>query len=166
MHDKELIKQIKSGNAECANELIERYYASILRYCAWHCRDSARAEDLTQETFLRVFRNFNQYDNKGSFQSYIYTIAHHLCVDEARKPMLYPLEEDIAASNEELTRVENQEEIGRLLTPLSPSQREAVLLRFGAQLSFAEISGITGVPPRTIQSRVRLALAIMRKEKP
>ncbi len=166
MHDKELIKQIKSGNAVCANELIERYYASILRYCAWYSRDSARAEDLTQETFLRVFRNFNQYDNKGSFRSYIYTIAHHLCVDEARKPMRYPLEEDVAASNEELTRVENQEEIGRLLTPLSPSQREAVLLRFGAQLSFKEISGIVGAPPRTIQSRVRLALAIMRKEKP
>lgn len=166
MHDdKKLIKLIKNGDTECANKLIEYYYASILRYCAWHCKDSERAEDLTQETFLRVFRNLNEYDNKGSFRSYIYTIAHHLCVDEARKPICYALEEEIAATDEDLIRIENREEISHLLVSLSPAQREAVLLRFGADLNFKEIAQITGVPARTIQSRVRLALAIMRKEK-
>jgi RNA polymerase sigma factor (sigma-70 family) len=165
VQDKELIKQIKRGHIEYANELIERHYSSILRYCARHCSDSERAEDLTQETFLRVFRDFSQYDDRGKFRAYLYTVAHRLCIDESRKQKLYLLDEDVGDSKDYFSEVENRSEINSLLERLSPPQREAIILRFAEGLSFQEISQITGVPIRTIQSRVRLALAIMRKEK-
>lgn len=101
LSDDELVEQILLGNENAAEELIKRYYTSILRYCRWHCSNLEKAEDLTQETFL----NF-----------------------------------------------------------LSSEQREAVILRFGEQLSFGEIAKVMGCNMRTAQSRVRNALKIMRKE--
>lgn len=166
MRDEELIQQIRRGHAEYANELIEHHYSSILRYCAWHCSDPERAEDLTQETFLRAFRDFSQYKDQGKFRAYLYTIAYHLCVDESRKPRFYSLDEEVGDSKDRFSEIEDEEEISHLLKRLSPAQREAIILRFAEQQSFREISKITGVPIRTTQSRVRLALAIMRKEKP
>jgi RNA polymerase sigma-70 factor (ECF subfamily) len=166
VQDEELIKRIKRGHTECANELIARHYCAILRYCARHCTNSARAEDLAQETFLRVFRDFSQYDDCGKFRAYLYTIAYRLCVDESRKPEIYALDEEVVDSTDYSAEIENRAEVERLLKRLSPSRREAIIIRFSEQLSFREISQITGIPLRTIQSRVRLALEIMRKEKP
>ena len=64
-----------------------------------------------------------------------------------------------------MEQVENIETVKRLLAGLTESQREAVILRFGEDMSFREIAGITGIPLRTVQSRIRLALKMLRKEK-
>ena len=56
LSDDKLIDQIKYGNERAAEELITRYYASILRYCRWHCSSVEKAEDLTQETFYKLFK--------------------------------------------------------------------------------------------------------------
>ena len=71
MSDEELVEQIKLGNENAAEELIRRYYSSILRYCRWHCSGLEKAEDLTQETFLKLFRNLPHYDGKNSKHIYI-----------------------------------------------------------------------------------------------
>jgi RNA polymerase sigma-70 factor (ECF subfamily) len=165
--DEELIKKIHLGDEKATEELINRYYVSILRYCKSHCSDLAKAEDLTQETFLRVFKTLSKYKEKGCFKAYIYTIANHLCVDESRKVRLYPLEneEELVYGNDEMLQVENKAEIDYLLSVLSPEQREAVILHFGEQLSFEEIAKVTDCNMRTVQSRVRNALKIMRKER-
>ena len=126
-----------------------------------------KAEDLTQETFLRVFRTLSEYKEKGCFKAYIYTIANHLCVDESRKVQLYSLEneEELVDDHDEMLQVENKTEIDYLLSILSLEQREAVILHFGEQLSFGEISKVMNCNMRTVQSRVRNALKIMRKER-
>ena len=193
--DDELVVQIQLGNEDAAAELIKRHYASILRYCRWHCSRLEEAEDLTQETFLKLFKNIPKYKGKGKFKTYLYTIANHLCIDEGRKVRLYPLEDvessvcgsfmgeslargSLAPGNpmqsgprqrglmqesDGIQRVEDQDEINYLLKTLSPEQREAVILRYGEQLSFAEIAKVTGCNIRTAQSRVRWALKNMRK---
>lgn len=61
------------------------YMLSILRYCRWHCSNLEKAEDLTQETFLKLFKNLSRYKGKKKFKAYLYTIANHLCIDESRK---------------------------------------------------------------------------------
>ena len=93
-------------------------------------------------------------------------IANRLCIDESRKQKIYSLEDEESIVNErnEISRIDDKEEIQYLLSILSSEQREAVILRFGEQLSFAEIAEITGCNIRTAQSRVRNALAVMRKE--
>jgi len=166
LSDDRLIEQIKSGDEQAAEELVLRYYASILRYCRWHCRSVEKAEDLTQETFYKLFRNISAYKGKKKFKAYLYTIANRLCIDESRKNLLYPLEEEaqIADGCDRIQRIQDKVEINYLLGTLSPEQREAIILRFGEQLSYQEIARVMGCDMRTAQSRVRNGLRIMRKE--
>ena len=125
LSDDELVEQILLGNENVAEELIKRYYTSILRYCRWH-----------------------------------------LCIDESRKVEFSPLEdeENIVHEYNDIVRLEDRAEISYFLNFLSSEQREAVILRFGEQLSFGEIAKVMGCNMRTAQSRVRNALKIMRKE--
>ena len=166
MCDDELVEQIKSGDEQAAEELIKRYYTSILRYCRWHCSSVEKAEDLTQETFYKLFKNISGYKGRKKFKAYLYTIANRLCIDESQKIPFYPLENEemIADEYNEILRLEDQTEITYLLNTLSLEQREAVILRFGEQLSFGEIAKIMGCNMRTAQSRVRNGLKTMRKE--
>ena len=87
-------------------------------------------------------------------------------VDESRKVEFYPLEdeENIVHEYNDIVRLEDRAEISYFLNFLSSEQREAVILRFGEQLSFGEIAKVMGCNMRTAQSRVRNALKIMRKE--
>lgn len=165
MSDDELVNRIKAGDEAAAEELIDRYYAAILRYCGWHCVDPQKAEDLTQETFLKLFRSLPRYKGRNKFKSYLYTIANRLCIDESRKMPFYSLEDaaEIADRKNEIAQVEHREEISRLFSVLSEVQREAVLLRFGQELGFAEIAEVMGGSRRTAQSRVRNALQLMKK---
>lgn len=167
MSDDELIAQIRCGNEQAAQELIRRYYTSILRYCKWHCSNMDEAEDLTQETFFRLFKSLPKYDEKKKFKAYLYAIASHLCIDEGRKKQLYPLmdEENIADEHNRIRQIDDKEEVDYFLRLLSSEQKEAVILRFGEQLSYSEIAKVMGCNMRTAQSRVRNALKIMREER-
>lgn len=167
MNDDMLVEQIRLGDEKAAEELIKRYYTSVLRYCKRQCFNLEKAEDLTQETFLKLFQNLSGYKGKRKFKAYLYTIANHLCIDERRKKKECFLEneEEIRDDCDELHRIEDKSEIDYLLNVLSPEQREAVVLRFGEELSFWEIAKVMGCNMRTAQSRVRNALRIMRKEK-
>ena len=166
LSDDELVEQIKSGDEQAAEELIKRYYTSILRYCKWHCSSVEKAEDLTQETFYKLFKNISGYKGKRKFKAYLYTIANRLCIDESRKTSFYPLEDEESIVDEcnEILRLEDKAEVNYLLSTLSPEQREAIILRFGEQLEFHEIAKVMGCNMRTAQSRVRNGLKIMRKE--
>ena len=166
LSDDELVEQILLGNENAAEELIKRYYKSILRYCRWHCSNLEKAEDLTQETFLKLFKNLSGYKGKKKFKAYLYTIANHLCIDESRKVEFSSLEEEenILSEDNDISRLVDRSEINYLLNFLSLEQREAVILRYGEQLEFGEIAKVMGCNLRTAQSRVRNALKIMRKE--
>ena len=94
LSDDKLIDQIKYGNERAAEELITRYYASILRYCRWHCSSVEKAEDLTQEIFYKLFKNISGYQGKRKFKAYLYTIANRVCIDESRKIHFCPLEDE------------------------------------------------------------------------
>lgn len=165
LSDDKLIDQIKYGNERAAEELITRYYASILRYCRWHCSSVEKAEDLTQEIFYKLFKNISGYQGKRKFKAYLYTIANRVCIDESRKIHFCPLEDEESIVDEcnEILRLEDKEEVNYLLSTLSPEQREAIILRFGEQLEFHEIAKVMGCNMRTAQSRVCNGLKIMRK---
>lgn len=166
LSDDKLVEQIKCGDEQAAEELITRYYASILRYCRWHCSSVEKAEDLTQETFYKLFKNISGYKGKRKFKAYLYTIANRLCIDESRKKPLYSIEDEeiIIDECDKILRMEDKAEVNYLLSTLSPEQREAIILRFGEQLEFHEIAKVMGCNMRTAQSRVRNGLKIMRKE--
>ena len=111
--DDELIERIGHGDENAAETLINRYYAAILRYCKRHCHNLEKAEDLTQETFLKLFKNLSGYKGKQRFKAYLYTIANHLCIDESRKIQLYSLEheEEIRYECGKMRQIEDNSEI-------------------------------------------------------
>ena len=115
---------------------------------------------------LSDFNNWNQKEHADDFILYPKNIGYHLCIDESRKVEFYPLEdeENIVHEYNDIVRLEDRAEISYFLNFLSSEQREAVILRFGEQLSFGEIAKVMGCNMRTAQSRVRNALKIMRKE--
>ena len=166
LSDDELVELVRYGEEDAAGELIKRYYTSILRYCKWHCSDTHKAEDLTQETFYRLFKNLSGYKGKNKFKAYLYTIANHLCIDESRKISFYPLEgeENIINECNEILQLEDKTEINRLLNILPEEQKEAVILRYGEELSYKEIAKVMGCNMRTAQSRVRNGIKMMQKE--
>lgn len=174
MHEDKLIKRIEQGDVTAADELIETYYPEILKYCIWHAPNRALAEDATQETFLKAIRYMNKYVHREKFRAFLYKIAKNTCIDMWRKQETikeYP--EDMKSgqiqmemSYEEFGFMEVQAllDLQRMIRILPEEQREIVILRFGQNLTIREISNVTGIPFRTVQSRIRLALKKLKME--
>ena len=165
----ELIQRIEHGDADAAEELVERFYPEILRYCLWHAPDRSLAEDAVQETFYKAIRHFNHYVHKGKFKSFLYQIAANTCIDMRRKKWQTHLsfeELNLDPSYEDTTFEEIHSELAikQLVRSLPEETQEIVLLRFGQDLSLREIAEVVGLPLRTVQSKLRSALKRLKKE--
>ncbi len=163
-----LIRQLKQGRQECLDELIALTYPAVLRYCLWHMPDRESAQDAAQETFLRLVRFLGQYEQRGHFHAWLYRIASNACTDLRRHtlPALSYSEEtagQLACTEAGLQIAEDRLLLTHAYACLDSQTRELVLLRYGQELTFREISDITGIPTRTVQTRLRRALAKMRQ---
>ena len=76
MKDDLLIKRIRAGDEDAAEELVRKFYAQVMRFCRWQCGNNDMAEDLTQETFLKVFKSLDQYRNRGHFKAWNTFMVH------------------------------------------------------------------------------------------
>lgn len=80
-----LVRKMQNGDEEAMDLFVREYYPQILKYCRYHCPDKEAAQDLTQETFARFFKNLSSYRYRGKTLNYLYTIARNLCIDLGRK---------------------------------------------------------------------------------
>ncbi len=167
MKDDLLIRRIRAGDADAAEELVRSYYPQIQRFCRWQCGDSNLAEDLTQEAFLKAFRSLDQYRKHGHFKAWLYSVAKSVCIDELRRERgEYLIDYDVCEFGEDyagIKQVEDADEIRRLLSELPDEQKEALILRYMDGFSYREIGDILGIPYRTAQSRVNLAVRAIRE---
>lgn len=166
--EEEWIEQIKNGRRECLDELVAFYYPAILRYCLWHMPDRESALDATQETFLKLVRFLGQYEHKGAFRAFLYRIAANTCIDMKRKravtePLSEVISEAVCVPECGYQTVEDRQQLATALTHLDNDMRELILLRYGQELTMREIADITGLPLRTVQTRLRRAVKVMRK---
>ena len=173
-HEDRLIKQIKNGRREYLDELIELYYPAILRYCLWHMPDRESAQDATQETFLKLVRFIDSYEHRGQFRAFLYRIAANTCIDMKRSVLT---EEPLADVESEsgcrmpttyytenmFSTVEDRQQLAAAFACLTDEARELVLLRYGQELSLREISTVTSLPLRTVQTKLRRALNKMKQ---
>lgn len=144
----------------------ERLYAEhaapLLAFLDYRTGDRALAEDLLADTFERVLRTPRRFDpRRGSEKAWLYTIALNLLRDHARRSAAgeRALQRVAAGGGADsryghLEPIQQREAVRRALQALTPEEREAVALRFGAELSLREIAKVTGQKQSTVQGRV------------
>jgi RNA polymerase sigma factor (sigma-70 family) len=150
----------------------ERLYAAeaqgLFAFLAYRTGDRALAEDLLADAFERALRGRVKYDRKrGSAKTWLYAIALNLLRDHARRAAAESRAYDRVATTGEgadpFAGVEARDELGRGLSALSAEEREAIALRFGAELTVPEIAEILGEPLTTIEGRVYRSLRKLRE---
>lgn len=177
--DDELIQRFISGDQSSVESLILRHKNKVYGYISMYIRDQALAEDIFQDTFLKVIQSLKtgRYQENGRFISWVMRIAHNLIIDHFRKEKQMNVisnddyESDIFNSkklceaNVEDVIVKRQviKNVRRLIQMLPEDQREVVILRHYTGLSFKEIADISNVSINTALGRMRYALINMRK---
>jgi len=159
----DLIPGLRAGDPEAYDTLVAEFGDRLRRFAARMAGPEV-ADDIVQETFLRVFRSIRSFDPTGSLASWIFAIANNLCIDHLRKR---PLEGRQHRSTPEPSIVaegkEARESLRRAVASLPDSQKRVFLLREEAGLTFREIADLLGCPLNTALGRMHTALASLRK---
>lgn len=170
---------LKRQNPELLDELIELYQHRLLRYLLFLTGKREVAEDLFQETWMRVLLRGSQYNGKARFDTWLFTIARNLVIDLSRKRTMASLDEmseggeddrpfEIAMSGpsplEQFQSREDCAEVGEVLLKLESNYREVLVLRFYEELSLEEIATVTKAPLSTVKSRLYRGLAALKPE--
>jgi RNA polymerase sigma-70 factor (ECF subfamily) len=151
------------------DELVERYQYRLVRYLVYLTARRERAEDWAQEAWVRVLNRASQYDGRSRFETWLFSIARNLAIDDLRRKEGVSLESaelpaDGASPFRDAARSQDAVRLAAALDRLEPVYREALLLRFQEDLSLQEISQITGSPVPTVSTRIHRALARLRSQ--
>ena len=180
MTDEELALSYVGGNNKAFDLLLSRTQSKLFSYILFVVHDQDRANDVFQETFVKVITKLHQgkYTNSGKFSAWLMRIAHNVIMDWYRdhrsENIVEPNEEndlsnisskDLLDSNIESEYVNTQvmSDVTRIMNQLPPSQRQVVYMRFYQDMSFKEIAETTGVSINTSLGRMRYAVMNMRK---
>jgi RNA polymerase sigma-70 factor (ECF subfamily) len=177
--DYELIMRFIKGEQSCFEQLIHRHKNKVFAYISLYIRDSALAEDIFQDTFLKVIQSVKagKYSDNGKFLSWVMRIAHNLIIDHFRRvKQMNTVSNDnyesdlfnskrFAENNveDDIIKRQIQKDIRSMISKLPDDQREVIILRHYSGLSFKEIADITGVSINTALGRMRYALINLRK---
>lgn len=170
-----MLRYRDDGDVAAFEVLYTRHKGGVYRYLLRQCGDEETARDLFQETWSRVIKARDRYRPLAKFTTYVYRLAHNCLVDRHRRDSIRPghrewspLDEEQAASEGRGPEAESaaRETAARLrvaLDRLPDAQREAFLLHQESGLTLKEIARITGVGRETIKSRLRYAVAHLRR---
>ncbi|WP_027416729.1 RNA polymerase sigma factor SigW [Aneurinibacillus terranovensis] len=179
--EQRIIQRARQGERAAFAELVDLYKDKIYHVSYGMLGNKQEAEDVAQETFLRVYANLNNYDPKYKFSTWIYRIASNLCIDyiRKRKPTL-SLDAELTGTDgmdwhdrfpdtgkgpeEEVITDELQEEVQGALMALNPKYRAVMILRYIEDLSLQEISEAISLPISTIKTRIHRGREALRKK--
>ena len=171
-----IARALRRRDPDLLDRLIEQYQHRLLRYLLYLSGNRELAEDLFQETWIRVLERGHQYDGRHEFSTWLYAVARNLTIDYFRKKSPVSLdglmEEDEhhaplepadarPLALEVLQQHEQAERISVALVGIPAEYREAIVLRFQDGLSLAEIATITGAPLGTVKSRLYRGLNLL-----
>jgi RNA polymerase sigma-70 factor (ECF subfamily) len=178
--DEQLISQFANGNNQAFDVLLSRHKNRVFTYILYIVRNRDLAEDIFQESFMKVIMTIKQgrYTENGKFYAFVTRVAHNLIIDHYRRER-----NENTISNEEFSEVDlfnnsklcdeniedllvkNQvyDDVTKLVRHLPENQQEVVKMRFYDDLSFKEIADLTGVSINTALGRMRYAVLNMRR---
>src|SRR3972149_3673229 len=146
--DIDLVNEVKNGSVSAFQTLYMRYLDPIYRYFFFQTHDKFLSEDLAQEVFIKMWRSIKSFnEEKGSFTSWMYRIAHNLLIDHYRGKKALSLKEGLEASYsedwlEKLDRDEKLHKVKKALLELPADYQEVVVLRFFEDLAVEEVARI------------------------
>lgn len=170
-----IARGLRRRDPDLLDHLIEQYQHRLLRYLVCLTRNRDLAEDLFQETWIRVLERGSQYDGKHEFSTWLYAVARNLTIDYLRKKA--PVSLDGLMDDEEhvplepadprplawevMAQHEQAERIGSALGGMPAEYRETVVLRFQEGLPLEEIATVTGARLGTVKSRLYRGLNML-----
>lgn len=177
--DEQLVAAYAEGSNEAFDALLNRHSGRVYSYIQHLVRDSALADDIFQETFVKAITTIKQgrYSESGKFSAWITRIAHNLIIDNFRQEKsenTFSADSDdvdifnrreLSDGNIEDTMVQTQihADVRRIMDSLPEAQREVLDMRFFRDMSFKEIAEATGVSINTALGRMRYAVLNMRR---
>ncbi len=181
--DEALMQDLAQGDSHAFEELLMRYETPVITFCYAFLRNREAAEDIAQETFMRVFRNAKRYQPVAKFTTWLYKIAANLCINELKKGKLRAtlsldepagsdpdgsrIVERIATNSpsplSELERAEAQGLISKAIEHLPPDQRTTLVMVEYHQMQYQDIAEILEVSVSAIKMRVKRARETLRE---
>jgi RNA polymerase sigma-70 factor (ECF subfamily) len=167
VEDATLVLRVGEGDARAYRELVDRHAAQLHRFAARMLREASDAEDVVQETFLRLWQRARDYSPDARVGTWLHRITHNLAIDRLRaRGRLTPMTDDdeppiSAPQSKSLVERERRETVSRALDELPERQALAVLLVYFHERSGAEAAEILGVSEEALESllaRARRAL--------
>lgn len=171
-----LVDRAQAGDDNAFSILVSRYRNRIFNFAYRYTRSEAEAEDLTQEVFLRAFRNIKKFRGDSKFSTWLFQIAKNLSLNHlaswSRKMRVHFKDEgdddgswssmdDLPSpeenSEQKLERQELAEQLNGAIQALSPQFRMALILRDVDGMSYEEIADVMKLPPGTVKSRIHRA---------
>ncbi len=177
--DQELINRYLSGNEASLEQLIHRHKSKVFSYILMVVKNKQHADDIFQDTFIKVIHTLKSgsYKEEGKFIQWVMRIAHNLVIDHFRKSRRIPLVESVNGEVSVLDnlriydesiedRIINEQihsDVRALIEYLPAEQRDVLMMRHYADMSFKDIAEQTDVSINTALGRMRYALINMRK---
>lgn len=176
-----LAKLARGGDRTAFAELVDLYKDKMYHLAYRMLGQSQEAEDVVQETFLRVYTNLDRYDENQKFSTWIYRIATNLCIDRLRKRRIsYSLDaempegegadwysllpSDQATPEKEIVLSETQQQIRKAIDSLPEKYKSVVILRYLQDMSLQEIGDVLNMPVTTVKTRVHRGREFLRKK--
>lgn len=164
--------KLRRGDPDVLAAAIARYQHRLYRYLLRLVADPAAAQDLFQQTWLRVMENLRRYDARRSFEAWLFAVAHNLAIDFLRKSRPDSLDETLPSGQtradalpgahpdalECLMEWERAEAVAEAVRQLPAIHREVLTLRFEENLKLEQVAEIAQIPLSTVKSRLRRAL--------
>jgi RNA polymerase sigma-70 factor (ECF subfamily) len=169
LDDTDLMLRVKAGSREAFAALIRRHQQSLLNFFRRMGARTDEAEDMTQETFLRLFGYRSRYEPTGKFTNLLFVLARHVRADVARRARRRPeapeesIDERPDPSSRGAARAEARLEAEAALARLSEKLRAVVVLSVYRGLEYREIAKILEIPVGTVKSRMHLAMRELRE---
>ena len=174
------VLELRRGDPDALSTLMARYQHRIYRYLLRLVRQPADAEDLFQQTWIRVAEKIRSFDTSRNFDAWLFALARNLALDHLRRRRPSSLEESLRGDSREDTMVSRlpsadpgpfeqllaRERAGRLavaLENLPLSYREVLTLRFEEEMKIEEIAQVLATPVATVKSRLYRSLAQLRQ---
>jgi len=181
LSDEDVMERCAMGSEAAFRALVQRYRTRIMNLVCRFINDRDRAEEISQEVFLRVFRNRERYRKTGKFSTWIFTIAVNLTKNEIRSRVrhrgtfsLDAMEEESSGQgvtfpdakplpDEDLNAHEIGQKVAEALRKIPARYREAVVLRDVEGLSYEEVGQILRIPGGTVRSRINRARLMLKE---